>query len=159
MFSRSLWARIPVRNFRSTAAIRSRSGGRLTADFPMTEDLVLSREHFQIENKPPLCHLIDLGSTNGTKVNGLRVEQVHLPRRRRDHGRRQRVPRPFPRRFARTPRISPRALAAAGGSRSGRKNHDTISEIVLSAGQAERLALRRLPGPPAQVPQDRTPTT
>ncbi len=44
----------------------------------MTDDLVLSRNHFQIDNKPPLCHLVDLGSTNGTKVNGLRVKQVAL---------------------------------------------------------------------------------
>ena len=41
--------------------------------FPMVDDLALSREHFQVDNEPPLCHLIDLGSTNGTKVNGLRV--------------------------------------------------------------------------------------
>jgi serine/threonine-protein kinase len=46
--------------------------------FPMTRDLLLSREHFQLENQPPLCHLLDLGSTNGTKVNGLRVERALL---------------------------------------------------------------------------------
>lgn len=46
--------------------------------FPMTGDMLLSREHFRIENQPPLCHLMDLGSTNGTKVNGLRVERVQL---------------------------------------------------------------------------------
>src|SRR3954471_16090025 len=46
--------------------------------FPMTKDLLLSREHFRIENQPPLCHLIDMGSTNGTKVNGLRVQRVLL---------------------------------------------------------------------------------
>src|SRR4051794_8921636 len=44
--------------------------------FPMPSDLLLSREHFQIENAPPVGQLIDLGSTNGTKVNGLRVERV-----------------------------------------------------------------------------------
>jgi serine/threonine-protein kinase len=44
----------------------------------MTGDMLLSREHFRIENQPPLCHLMDLGSTNGTKVNGLRVEHVQL---------------------------------------------------------------------------------
>jgi len=48
------------------------------AAFPMTGDLALSREHFQLENFPPLCHLVDLGSTNGTKVNGMRVERVLL---------------------------------------------------------------------------------
>ena len=46
--------------------------------FPMTKDLLLSREHFRIENQPPVCHLADLGSTNGTKVNGLRVGRVQL---------------------------------------------------------------------------------
>ena len=45
---------------------------------PMIKDLLLSREHFQVESQPPLCHLLDLGSTNGTKVNGLRVEKVVL---------------------------------------------------------------------------------
>src|SRR5262249_28750687 len=38
----------------------------------------LSRQHFRIENQPPICHLTDLGSLNGTKVNGLRVEHVQL---------------------------------------------------------------------------------
>ena len=44
----------------------------------MVYDQALSREHFQIDNEPPLCHLVDLGSTNGTKVNGLRVGRVLL---------------------------------------------------------------------------------
>ncbi|MFO0910053.1 MAG: FHA domain-containing serine/threonine-protein kinase [Isosphaeraceae bacterium] len=44
----------------------------------LPEDRLLSREHFQIELNPPLCDLQDLGSTNGTKVNGLRVERVRL---------------------------------------------------------------------------------
>jgi eukaryotic-like serine/threonine-protein kinase len=46
--------------------------------FPMVDDLALSREHFQVDNEPPLCHLVDLGSTNGTKVNGLRVGRALL---------------------------------------------------------------------------------
>lgn len=45
---------------------------------PMPDDRLLSREHFQIELKSPLCYLVDLKSTNGTKVNGLRVETVAL---------------------------------------------------------------------------------
>jgi hypothetical protein len=48
------------------------------AHFPMVYDQALSREHFQINNEPPLCHLVDLGSTNGTKVNDLRVGRVLL---------------------------------------------------------------------------------
>jgi eukaryotic-like serine/threonine-protein kinase len=46
--------------------------------FPLMRDLLLSREHFQIEFQPSLCHLIDLGSTNGTKVNGMQVERILL---------------------------------------------------------------------------------
>jgi serine/threonine-protein kinase len=48
------------------------------APFCMSKDLVLSREHFRVDNFTPSCHLVDLGSTNGTKVNGLRVERVLL---------------------------------------------------------------------------------
>jgi serine/threonine-protein kinase len=47
-------------------------------EISLPDDRQLSREHFQIEVKPPLCFLKDLGSTNGTKVNGLRVERVRL---------------------------------------------------------------------------------
>ncbi|WP_337173217.1 FHA domain-containing serine/threonine-protein kinase [Paludisphaera sp.] len=48
------------------------------AAFPMTGDLLLSREHFKIEHAGGVLDLIDLGSTNGTKVNGLRVRRVML---------------------------------------------------------------------------------
>jgi serine/threonine-protein kinase len=48
------------------------------ASFSMHEDRLLSREHFRIELTPSLCRLKDLGSTNGTKVNGLRVETIVL---------------------------------------------------------------------------------
>ena len=44
----------------------------------LPDDRLLSREHFQLELQPPLCDLLDLGSTNGTKVNGLRVERARL---------------------------------------------------------------------------------
>jgi eukaryotic-like serine/threonine-protein kinase len=46
--------------------------------FPVPEDGFLSRNHFLIEFNPPVCFLRDLGSTNGTKVNGHRVEGVRL---------------------------------------------------------------------------------
>ena len=46
--------------------------------FPVPEDGFLSRNHFLIEFNPPVCFLRDLGSTNGTKVNGHRVETVRL---------------------------------------------------------------------------------
>jgi serine/threonine-protein kinase len=53
-------------------------GRSAQAQFSMHEDRLLSREHFRIELSPPLCRLHDLGSTNGTKVNGLRVETTTL---------------------------------------------------------------------------------
>ncbi len=46
--------------------------------FSVPDDGFLSRNHFLIEFNPPACLLRDLGSTNGTKVNGLRVETVRL---------------------------------------------------------------------------------
>jgi hypothetical protein len=48
------------------------------AQFSVPDDGFLSRNHFLIEFNPPACCLRDLGSTNGTKVNGLRVEMVRL---------------------------------------------------------------------------------
>ncbi len=48
------------------------------AQFSVPDDGFLSRHHFLIEFNPPACLLRDLGSTNGTKVNGLRVETVRL---------------------------------------------------------------------------------
>jgi serine/threonine-protein kinase len=53
-------------------------GRSARAQFSMTRDLALSRDHFRVDNHPPLCELIDLGSTNGTKVNGLRAGRVVL---------------------------------------------------------------------------------
>jgi serine/threonine-protein kinase len=41
----------------------------------MAEDLALSRDHFMLEVNPPDCELRDLGSTNGTYVNNVRVSQ------------------------------------------------------------------------------------
>jgi pSer/pThr/pTyr-binding forkhead associated (FHA) protein len=49
----------------------------------MTNDVILndgrvSRSHAQLECSPSHCRLIDLKSANGTRVNGLRVEQADL---------------------------------------------------------------------------------
>jgi eukaryotic-like serine/threonine-protein kinase len=41
-------------------------------------DKYFSRAHFLIEVNPPLCRLIDMGSTNGTSVNGAKVNEVDL---------------------------------------------------------------------------------
>jgi serine/threonine-protein kinase len=47
-------------------------------DFPVPDDRFLSRDHFLIEFNPPICFLKDMGSTNGTKVNGQRVGEARL---------------------------------------------------------------------------------
>jgi pSer/pThr/pTyr-binding forkhead associated (FHA) protein len=44
----------------------------------LPEDAALSRDHFLIEINPPRCELRDLGSTNGTFVNGRPVERARL---------------------------------------------------------------------------------
>ncbi|MCA1686905.1 MAG: FHA domain-containing protein, partial [Planctomycetia bacterium] len=64
---------------RTFAAAGSYAVGRSpNVPFSLPEDRLLSREHFLIEVNPTLCDLLDLGSTNGTKVNGLRVERARL---------------------------------------------------------------------------------
>lgn len=48
------------------------------ADCPVPNDGYLSRNHFILEINPPVCMLKDLGSRNGTKVNGQRVGSVQV---------------------------------------------------------------------------------
>lgn len=42
------------------------------------KDPFFSRLHFMVEVNPPACRLLDLKSTNGTSVNGIRVEKCDL---------------------------------------------------------------------------------
>src|SRR5687768_18528433 len=44
----------------------------------LTEDKFFSRHHCLLEVTPPRCFLRDLGSTNGTFVNGQRVTEANL---------------------------------------------------------------------------------
>jgi len=48
------------------------------AQFCLPHDRFFSRHHCLIEIAPPQAFLRDLGSTNGTFVNGLRIETAHL---------------------------------------------------------------------------------
>ncbi len=48
------------------------------AQFCLPQDRFFSRHHCLLEIAPPQCFLRDLGSTNGTFVNGLKVETAHL---------------------------------------------------------------------------------
>lgn len=49
-----------------------------SAHFCLPEDRFFSRHHCLLEIAPPQCFLRDLGSTNGTFVNGMRVDTAHL---------------------------------------------------------------------------------
>lgn len=49
-----------------------------SAHFCLPEDRFFSRHHCLLEIAPPQCFLRDLGSTNGTYVNGQRVDTAHL---------------------------------------------------------------------------------
>ena len=42
------------------------------------QDKFFSRIHFMVEVNPPLCRLLDMGSTNGTSVNGQKVTTAGL---------------------------------------------------------------------------------
>jgi serine/threonine-protein kinase len=41
-------------------------------------DQLISRSHALLDVRPPSCHATDLGSTNGTFVNGARIQQCEL---------------------------------------------------------------------------------
>lgn len=60
---------------RHSTFVVGRSGD---ANLPLPDDPFISRHHFIIEFNPPVCSFRDLGSTNGTRVNGVRVERVRL---------------------------------------------------------------------------------
>lgn len=49
-----------------------------SAQFCLPHDRYFSRHHCLLEIAPPQCFLRDLGSTNGTLVNGQRVDSVYL---------------------------------------------------------------------------------
>jgi len=44
----------------------------------LSNDPHFSRHHFRIEVSPPRCFLVDLGSNNGTFVNGSKVQDTYL---------------------------------------------------------------------------------
>lgn len=52
--------------------------GRKDAHCEIPDDGFLSRHHFLVEVDPPRCLLRDLGSRNGTRVNGQRATEIHL---------------------------------------------------------------------------------
>ena len=67
------------RRSRSRNTIPSSSAGRSRAHFRLSmKDKYFSRNHFLIEVNPPHCRLMDLGSRNGTFLNGARVTAADL---------------------------------------------------------------------------------
>jgi pSer/pThr/pTyr-binding forkhead associated (FHA) protein len=53
-------------------------GRSARAHLQLAGDPHFSRFHFRLEINPPQCYLIDLGSRNGTFVNGAEVRECHL---------------------------------------------------------------------------------
>ena len=56
------------------------------------EDANVSRRHAELRREGDAWWLVDLGSTNGTELNGKRVQRSKLERRRHDHARQHRPP-------------------------------------------------------------------
>ena len=54
------------------------AGRSRKAQLRLSEDRVLSRFHCRFEIRPPDCVVVDLGSRNGTKVNGVKVKTSNL---------------------------------------------------------------------------------
>ena len=54
-------------------------GRAKAAQFRLSDDdEFFSRNHFLLEVNPPLCRIMDLSSTNGTRVNGKKIQSVDL---------------------------------------------------------------------------------
>src|SRR5262249_19330799 len=53
-------------------------GRSAAANLPLVKGSYLSRHHFLLEPQPPHCYLRDLGSDNGTRVNGQPVVECYL---------------------------------------------------------------------------------
>ena len=53
-------------------------GRSASAQLCLEDDVYFSRFHFRLEINPPDCYFIDLGSKNGTAVNGTRVKEQRL---------------------------------------------------------------------------------
>ncbi len=54
-------------------------GRAKAAQFRLSEDdNFFSRNHFLVEVNPPLCRVMDLSSTNGTRVNGKKIQTADL---------------------------------------------------------------------------------
>lgn len=53
-------------------------GRSVHAQLRLKEDVHFSRHHFRLEANPPSCFVMDLGSRNGTFVNGQRITERYL---------------------------------------------------------------------------------
>ena len=54
-------------------------GRGLDAHCSVPSDRTISRNHFMIQISPPQCMVLDLNSSNGTIVNGVRYGGVNAP--------------------------------------------------------------------------------
>src|SRR5262249_49402779 len=127
-----------------------------TAHLYLPEDRFFSRHHCLLEISPPRCFLRDLGSTNGTFVNGKRVNEAFLSSGDRIQGGQTslevdvQVEQPAPANSADAPTLSRPALVTVECANCGRR------ETTEAAHENERLTflcedcreeLRRRPQP------------
>jgi serine/threonine-protein kinase len=68
----------PPTRFEFTNPVTFLIGRAPDAHLQLAEDRHFSRHHLMLTINPPFCHLRDLGSRNGTWVNGNRVQDVEL---------------------------------------------------------------------------------
>jgi eukaryotic-like serine/threonine-protein kinase len=127
-----------------------------TAHLYLPEDRFFSRHHCLLEIAPPRCFLRDLGSTNGTFVNGQRVSEAYLSSGDLIQGGQTvlqvevQVEQPAPRNSAEAPTLSRPALVTVECANCGRR------EQTESANADDKLSflcedcreeLRRRPQP------------
>jgi eukaryotic-like serine/threonine-protein kinase len=118
-------------------------------------DRYFSRIHFLVEVNPPYCRLMDMGSRNGTYVNGKEVSAADL-----NHGDRIKAGRTVIRVVVHTPKkskpepLDPQIFADTPTQRQVPARVPESGEVALPAPAAEREAGREKPkslvaGPPA----------
>ena len=104
----------------------------------LQDDLHFSRHHFRIEIRPPDCYLVDLGSRNGTFVDGNRVNATFLRDGDVISGGRSRNPRE-------RHRLS-RASLPTRPPCWGRSIDHYLREAIRDAAQWKVPSVREIPG-------------
>ena len=100
----------------------------------------VSREHCQFVREGEKIIVVDLGSTNGTFCNGIKVDRQRAGRRRQDHGRLDDDPE------VHLPRLPGRDVPAPDVRvGAARRPHQGLQQEVLHRPAGEGVRLRRPP--------------